>query len=31
MARIDPDDTRKIELVARTIKENVDLDAVFSD
>jgi hypothetical protein len=31
IARIDPDDTKKIELVARTVKEHVDLDAVYSE
>jgi hypothetical protein len=31
IARIDPDDTNKIDLVARTVKEYVDLDAVYTD
>ena len=31
IARIDPDDTVKIDLVARTVKEHVDLDAVYSE
>lgn len=31
IARIDPDDTNKIDLVARTVKEHVDLDAVYSE
>jgi len=31
IARIDPEDSKKIDLIARTVKDNVDLDAVYSE